>query len=455
MSLQSYILNQTPLWFQNFTISLYNTYLYKRRHKGNYGTLKKFYSEAFYFDEKKIAEDISIIKEDFLEFSTTRSNWFTRYKNKPLESFPFLNKDDLINNLSEIATLHENKGVVSLTGGTTGASLKVIYTPEDIVERQAILDSFRGMYDYSLGKKTAWFSGKSIVSDKDIKNGNCYRDDWFNKIRFFSTFYIFENNFKIYWKALEDFSPEYIVGFPSSLFDICQVAYTRGLKFQGNIKVFFPTAESMLEEQKKVIQSVLGCAIVDQYASSEGAPFIIECPKGKLHINPYTGVFEVIDERGSPTQEGELVVTAFHTHGTPLIRYKIGDRIKLSEIGTKCDCGSSFPLVDKIIGRNNDYIWSNERGRVNLGNISNCTKDVNGILRFQVIQNETASITVKMITTNLYKNDDEKQFIRNMQDRVGNAMAINILKVDTIPREKSGKYSLIKNNIKAGLSISE
>ena len=36
-------------------------------------------------------------------------------------------------------------------------------------------------------------------------------------------------------------------------------------------------------------------------------------------------MFEVVDENMQPATEGEILVTSFITHGTPLIRYRIGD----------------------------------------------------------------------------------------------------------------------------------
>src|SRR5690606_40492842 len=60
------------------------------------------------------------------------------------------------------------------------------------------------------------------------------------------------------------------------------------------------------------------------------------------------------------------------THGTPLIRYRIGDRIVFRE-GT-CTCGSSHPLVDRIEGRAVDYLYSAERGRVSLSHLADVIK---------------------------------------------------------------------------------
>ena len=52
-----------------------------------------------------------------------------------------------------------------------------------------------------------------------------------------------------------------------------------------------------------------------------------------------------------------------------------------------------------------------------------------------------------------YTNDVEKKFIQNWRDRIGNEMEIEIIKVKDISTESSGKYRIVKNNIKHSLLI--
>ena len=329
--------------------------------------------------------------------------------------------------------------------------MKVLYTKNDIQERQAILDLFREYHGYVLGSKVAWFSGKSLVTKKDVSNGVLYRDDWFNKIRFFSTFHISRESFDFYWSSLIEFDPKFFVGFPSSVYDLCLIAQQRGLVYPGKVNVFFPTAETVLPIHRKVISDVLGCKIYDQYASSEGAPFIFECEYGGMHIHPLTGYFEIIDNDGNPSSEGEILVTSFTTHGTPLVRYRIGDRIKLAESSYQCPCGSKFQCVDSIDGRSNDFIFSKQNGKVNLGNISNSTKDVAGILCFQIVQKTIDEISVYIVSSPDFTACEESKFIDALKLRVGDSMSISCVRVESIPREQSGKFRIVKNMLNAGL----
>lgn len=444
MKLVEKIYTRLPYFCQNIGISFINTLQYKMRQGGEYPKWRKFYSDA-----DKLSKDdlIRITKErlnSFLNIASTRSPWYKEYLGRSLSEYPILKKVDIVNNLRDIATISEKGAHISLTGGTTGASLRVIYTAGNIQERNAILDHFRAKYGYNLGKKCAWFSGKNIASEKDVEMGLCYRDDYFNRIRFFSTFHLTDKNFDVYWRAFCKFAPEFVVGFPSSVFELCSMASSRGLRLDDTVKVFFPTAETVLPAHRNVIKSVLGCRILDQYASSEGAPFILECEEGGLHIHPLTGIFEVVDENLQSAQEGEILVTSFTTEGTPLIRYRIGDRIRLGSEETQCPCGSKFPFVERIEGRAADFLLSPTHGKVSSANIGNSTKGVNGIIQFQIVQEKLDCVQVLIVRSHKFDSDQSAKFKAALIDRLGPRLNIDLQVVESISKERSGKSRLVK-----------
>ena len=132
-----------------------------------------------------------------------------------------------------------------------------------------------------------------------------------------------------------------------------------------------------------------------------------------------------------------------------LIRYDIGDSITLENQELKCNCGNNNPMVKEILGRIDDFIYSPENGKINLGNVSNTLKDTNGIIRFQAIQNQLNAIDILVETDNSsYNSNIERKFLQNWRERVGHKMEIHLQYVDDIPVEKSGKFRIVKNNIK-------
>lgn len=445
--LKDIILRHGPYWLQDAAIGWYNTRQYRTRHSGKYREMRAYFARWEQASAEELATEAERRLGEFLDHLRLRSAWYAKAQGKNLSGFPLLEKSALLQHLQSIATIEEKDAVVSLTGGTTGASMKVLYTHEDMQERFALLDHFREAHGYRLGEKVAWFSGKALATQRDVDKGRCYRDDRRNGIRFFATFLINRANFQSYWDALNEFKPRFIVGFPSSVLDLAMFARERGLRADWKVEAMFPTAETVLPRHREVIGEVFGCKLVDQYASSEGAPFILECPRGRLHIHPLSGVFEVLDENGNAAREGEMVVTSFTTRGTPLVRYRIGDRMRLAAPDDSCDCGWNFPLVDWIDGRTSDYVYSRQTGRINLGNLSNSTKDVEGIMCFQVLQDQEDEIEVRVVGDGRFDDVQANRFLEALRQRTGPEMRIRLVRVDDIPRERSGKFRIVKNNL--------
>jgi phenylacetate-CoA ligase len=444
---QEFIQQHFPMSIQNIAISLYNTNQYRKRHTGIYRSMKEYYEKCRSLSVEEIQREQQRKLADFLKHATTNSPWYAPYKGMALEDFPILEKKEVIENLDRIATIRENQAIVCLTGGTTGSSMKVLYSPRDMQERFALIDTFRETYGYRLGMKTAWFSGKHLLQERDLSRGTFYRDDYINRIRFFSTFHISHRNFDAYWKAFTDFAPEYIVGIPACVDDLCRMAIERNLQFKGRVKAFFSTAETVLDIQRENLKKVFGCPLIDQYASSEGAPFILQCPHGSLHIHPLSGIFEVVDEYMRPAREGEILVTSFTTYGTPLIRYRINDRIKLAPDDFRCRCGSCFPVVEYIDGRATEFVVSVDGVRIFIGNICNSTKGVEGIHCFQISQQSREEIIVKMVCSRKFDVIQELKFKNALRQRLGEDMSIIIEKVPEIPKERSGKFRILKNSL--------
>lgn len=447
------IYNQVPHSFQNAMITFFNVIAYRKRHSKTYYKHLKHYQS----NSNLSLVELQRIQKDkysaFISYTLSHSKFYKDiYKDiqapeklENITKLPVINKEMLRNDIYNVHTIDKKDGYISKTGGTTGKSLEVLYLPEDIEERFAILDNFRSKFGYALGKKTAWFSGKNLLTKTDLKKNRFWKTDYFYNVRYYSTFHIHEKHLRYYIENLIKFKPEYLVGFPSTMYEIAKYGQKQGIAFPENtIKAIFPTAETITPDIRSVLENYFKTNLYNQYASSEGAPFIIECKNKKLHLELQSGVFEVLDEQLQPANKGKLVVTAFHTHGTPLIRYDIGDAIELSE-GT-CNCGNNNPLVKQILGRISDYIYSEETGKINLGNISNCLKGVKGVVKFQIQQHVKDKLLILIVKDdNKFLKADETMFLENLRARVGTNMELSITYTKEIPVEKSGKFRLVKN----------
>lgn len=452
------IYKNAPHFFQQFLITLFNLKAYRVRYGGNYKTFRIHFAKNRRLTFNELKEIQAKRYSVFINKINFQSEFYKKlYENisyvdeiANIKSLPIVSKEILRKNINSVIINTNEKLEVSKTGGTTGKSLEVKFSQINMQERFAMLDDFRSRFGYELGKKTAWFSGKNLLTNRDVQKNRFWKTDLYHKVRYYSTFHIKDDYLKYYVENLINFQPEYMVGFPSSILEIAKYGIKHNYDFpKGTIKAIFPTAETITTDLREIIESFFKTKMYNQYASSEGAPFIIECEKSNLHLELQSGVFEVLDEKGNEVESGRLIITSFTTEITPLVRYDIGDSVVLEDKSVRCNCGNNNPLVKEILGRIDDYVYSPENGKINLGNISNTLKDTKGIIKFQVIQNDVNILLINIVVDpNIYGPAIESKFLQNWRDRVGNKMTIKLLQIEEIPVEKSGKYRIVKNNIK-------
>lgn len=105
---------------------------------------------------------------------------------------------------------------------------------------------------------------------------------------------------------------------------------------------------------RAAIEEAYGAACFDHTGMTELGPTGFSCSqRDGIHLIDSEFIFEVLDLAGRPADEGELVATNLGRWGMPLIRYRTGDRVKLSH--EPCGCGSQFmKMIGGIQGRVDD-----------------------------------------------------------------------------------------------------
>lgn len=450
-SLKQTVYNVLPIFGKSLLVTIYN-FRFIKTHGKYYKKMIKEYEKIFFHTS---LNEIKKIQEDrFLKLIYFVKNNNTYYKKKlkgieiksidDIFKIPILEKDDL--RREDILSKTSDTCYVGYTGGSTGKSLKYFLTKYDYIERQACLDFFRGMHGYKFKDNIAWFSGKEIITDKEVKQNIFWVKDWLNNITYYSTFHMKDIYIDSMIDNLNKSKPEYFSGFPSAIYELTKRWKDTGKPIKFKLNAIFVTSEPFLDYQRELIQKFFNCPVPDQYASSEGAPFIYECNKGQLHYDMYSGIFEKKDK---DDYESQILVTSFTTKKMPLIRYNIGDKIIFETEDKQCTCGSKMPLVKKIIGREMSFVYSKERGKVGITNIANAIKYINGIDNIQLVQDETTKIEVKLvISSGVNKMQVQKELDYELRYRLGKYIDLIYSFVEYIPCEKNGKYLMIKNNLK-------
>ena len=112
---------------------------------------------------------------------------------------------------------------------------------------------------------------------------------------------------------------------------------------------------------RDLIERSFGATVFDHTGMTELGPTGVSCAaRDGVHLIESEFIFEIRDERGqvlsipnAGTISGELVATNLGRWGSPLIRYRTGDRVEVTR--DPCSCGSPFPkMLGGIRGRVDD-----------------------------------------------------------------------------------------------------
>lgn len=355
-----------------------------------------------------------------------------------------LEKQFLKDNIQTLASESVPVFSVANTSGTSGSPMD---TPYDAAGYQKGFAYWRRFYDgLGLGEsfRNARFSGRVLLGEARDPRA-FWVHDWSEKRLFFSTYHMTEANLPAYVARLNRYRPQLIDGYPSALAILARFIESSGHRLTFKPQAAATTAETLFDEDRAVIERAFGCKVYNQYASSEGAPFITECSEGRMHLNTDTGYFEFQPVPGSDDVK-ELVVTSFRNLKLPLVRYRIGDTVRLdADESPPCACGSPFPTIAAIEGRMDDLLHSTERGAI--GRLDPVYKGVVGIDRSQIIQQGEDDFRILVVPGAGFTPATLDVLERNFRNRVGHSVRLATDVVDDIPLSANGKFRAVINQM--------
>ncbi len=252
-----------------------------------------------------------------------------------IKDIPPSNKRILIDNNSEIHSQYAFKKLrKALTSGTSGESLVFMRSEEwDSANRAGVMRGY-SWYDVDVSDKNGYFWGYNIdaAASKKIR----ILDAAQNRFRLFQ---YTDSEIKNFCEKIKDAT--YLSGYSSMIYKVAKEVNNRGLKFK-NLKMVKGTAEMILPRYQDEVQQAFGMKMISEYGAAETGLIAFECPHGSQHINTDAVYVETDDN-------GEILVTNLFSHSFPIIRYRLGDVIRMSD--KECSCGMKHPLIDEILGR--------------------------------------------------------------------------------------------------------
>ena len=147
---------------------------------------------------------------------------------------------------------------------------------------------------------------------------------------------------------------------PSYALHLLQIARERGVDpaaLPVRVTVHAGEPGAGIPSVRARIEAGWGARAFDHAGMTEMGAYGYECQEqAGLHVNESEFIAQVIDPAtGAAADEGELVLTNLGRFGSPLIRYRTGDRVRRAT--TPCACGRTFlRLEGGILGRLDDML---------------------------------------------------------------------------------------------------
>lgn len=204
--------------------------------------------------------------------------------------------------------------------------------------------------------------------------------------------------------------------------------------------MIFTSSEMVFDYQRKTIEEAFSGTLYDWYGEVERVGAIGQCPQGSYHIIEDYSVMECIPQNDN---FHEIIGTSLNNFIMPLIRYKTFDLIELDD--KNCSCKCSFRSVKRIAGRTDSYLKTSDGRCIGSAALSLIPRGVSHLKESQFVQWGDSKIIINVVCTDNFSKEDEALLLKNAKSFISKDMDISINRVNTIPRTKSGKFSLIES----------
>ena len=158
---------------------------------------------------------------------------------------------------------------------------------------------------------------------------------------------------------------------------------------------------------------------------------------------PDAAIVEVInqDEHGM----GDAVITSLFRERMPFIRYRIGDRMKLSN--RNCPCGVPFQIIEDIEGRCDDLLILPSGRRISARAI-NVLEDVPGVLEYQTIQKKPDFFEVHLQKNHQFTEASADLIRERIREGcLGEEVEVQVLMKESLTRERTGKLRAVISEV--------
>ena len=198
---------------------------------------------------------------------------------------------------------------------------------------------------------------------------------------------------------LNAFAPTVVATYPTAALVLAEQAQRGALN--APVREVWTGGETLGQTARERIEQAFGAELRNSYGASEFLAMGWECGHGRMHLNTDWLLLEPVDEYQQPVPAGQVshsvLLTNLANTVQPLIRYALGDRVRLET--ALCGCGSPLPAIE-VVGRHDDIL----RLRGAAGRtvallplaLSTVMEEGAGVFDFQIVQRDDSTLVVRL-----------------------------------------------------------
>lgn len=466
----------SSLFLENISYPLFAKYIYKQ----NFWSFVKDFERIQFESREALTERIENKIRKLIPYAYRNVEF---YRNKfdelgispddiqkitDLQKLPIVTKTELKMNFPQniiARNIPKERLLLSSTSGSTGEPFQFYLDTHSIDIRNAARLFFNKWAGIESGAKRLWVHGflpgkKNINSKHNILAIFSIPN---NLIRSFllstehtshlSVYSIEKNEFLNIFDYIQKVNPDYIESYTSAMVELANGLKDHDLKVAPNLKTIIATSDTLVLDQKKLIEEQFDCTVVNRYGSREFTGSVAQsCPENDnlLHVNTELVYLEVVSEDGkqvAPGESGRIVITDLNNYVMPFIRYDMND---YAVLGKECSCGRGFITLEKIEGRGIERIKLQNGKNISAPMLSSILRiglgdNISNIRSYQAIQHTINKVEFRVVPESKLDPEVQNKLKIVLSTLFGDGVEINLNIIDEIEREASGKKLTIKS----------
>jgi phenylacetate-CoA ligase len=357
-----------------------------------------------------------------------------------LKSFPVLTKEILRERSTDLLTMPIDGLRKKSSSGSSGVQSSVYVTPDELSFQRAMFAHWWEWSGYRIGDPM-------IQTGMSFPRGltKATKDKLF-RIRYVPAYSHKRDEIIQLLHLMQDKPGFCLGGYSSSLYLFAKIAEEEGIS-GIRLRSVITWGDKLFSHYRHIIERSFSTRVFETYGCTEGLMIAAQKDIDYLYIMTPEIYLEILDDEGREVSEGELghvVVTSLTARAMPLIRYRLGDlAIKLPASAYPRDRELSYPLLQKVIGRDTDIVKTRSGKFMVVHSFTGIFEHIPEIRQFRIIQKDLDSITIEYIPGPGFHRTLLDIIKGKIHGGLGEPLSLTFEPVDEIPPTASGKPQII------------